>query len=185
VTAPSHADEARLAALVRARRSSAGVGRRKEEHAAILDWIRTLVFPNHDGNGMYVATGNVVLNQHVGILFIDFERGRRLRFEGTASIDLDDPLQGDYPEAQFVVRVRARAVYPNCPRYIHRYELVRRTLRATQRSPYPGAGVEAFRLGGRYAPAHDPARDPGVRDALGDEIDRPGQPHSHGPRLRK
>ena len=50
-----------------------------------------------------------------------------MRLEGTASIDLDDPLRVDYPEAQLVVRVRARAVYPNCPRYVHRYELVRRS----------------------------------------------------------
>src|SRR3712207_9558041 len=32
-----------------------------------------------------------------------------------------------YPEAQFVVRVRAREVFPNCPRYIHEYRLVRRS----------------------------------------------------------
>src|SRR4029450_12422601 len=50
-----------------------------------------------------------------------------MRLEGTASIDQDDPLRLASPEAQFVVRVRARAVSPNCPRYIHRYELVRRS----------------------------------------------------------
>src|SRR3954462_3301023 len=87
----------------------------------------TVVFPNYDGNGMYLSTGNVLVNPHVGLLFIDFERGHRMRMEGTATIALDDPLRGGYPEAQFVVRVRARAVYPNCPRYIHRYELVRRS----------------------------------------------------------
>src|SRR3954454_3220032 len=78
----------------------------------------TLTFPNYDGNGMFLSTGNVLVNPHIGLLFIDFERGHRMRLEGTASIDLDDPLLGDYPEAQFVVRVRTRSVYPNCPRYI-------------------------------------------------------------------
>ena len=91
-----------------------------------------------------------------------------MRLEGTASIDLDDPLQGDYPEAQFVVRVRARSVYPNCPRYIHRYELVRRSRfvpRSDRLTPVPewkrsDWAVDAL-------PADDPARDPGERDVLG------------------
>jgi predicted pyridoxine 5'-phosphate oxidase superfamily flavin-nucleotide-binding protein len=87
----------------------------------------TLAFPNYDGNGLYLSTGNVLVHPNVGLLFIDFERGHRMRLEGTASIDLDDPLLGDSPEVQFVVRVRPRAVYPNCLRYIHRYELVRRS----------------------------------------------------------
>ncbi len=75
----------------------------------------TLAFPNYDGNGMYLSTGNVLVNPAVGMLFIDFERGHRMRLEGTASIDLDVPLMEDFLEAQFVVRVRARVVYPNCP----------------------------------------------------------------------
>jgi uncharacterized protein len=32
-----------------------------------------------------------------------------------------------YPEAQFIVRVRATQVFPNCPRYIHRMALVERS----------------------------------------------------------
>jgi hypothetical protein len=32
-----------------------------------------------------------------------------------------------YPEAQFIVRVRAREVFPNCPRYVHKYRLVERS----------------------------------------------------------
>lgn len=128
----------------------------------------TLVFPNYDGNGMYFSAGNMLVNPHVGLLFIDFERGHRLRLEGVASIDLDDPIQGDYPEAQFVVRVRARAVYPNCPRYIHRYKLVRRSRFVPHSdclTPIPewkrsDWAVDAL-------PEHDPARDPGERDVLG------------------
>jgi hypothetical protein len=61
------------------------------------------------------------------MLFIDFERGRRLRLNGVASIDEHDELMAYYPEAQFIVRVRAREVFPNCPRYIHRYRLVERS----------------------------------------------------------
>jgi hypothetical protein len=32
-----------------------------------------------------------------------------------------------YPEAQFVVRVRAREVFANCPRFIHKYRPVERS----------------------------------------------------------
>ena len=87
----------------------------------------TVAFPNYDGNGMYLSTGNVLANPNVGLLFISFERGRRLRLNGVASIEEDDELMESYPEAQFVVRVRARAVFPNCPRYIHKYQLVERS----------------------------------------------------------
>ena len=106
---------------------------------------------------MYLSTGNVLANPAVGMLFIDLERGHRMRLEGDASIDVDDPLRREYPEAQFVVRVRARAVYPNCPRYIHRYELVRRSRFVPQEDCLtPGAGVEAFGLGLRRAARRGP-----------------------------
>jgi predicted pyridoxine 5'-phosphate oxidase superfamily flavin-nucleotide-binding protein len=88
---------------------------------------RTIAFPNYDGNGMYLSLGNALVNPEVGLLFVSFERQRRLRLNGTASIDLDDPLRDTWPEAQFVVRVRAREVFPNCPRYIHHYEPVERS----------------------------------------------------------
>lgn len=87
----------------------------------------TIAFPNYDGNGMYLSMGNALVNPNVGLLFIDFERSRRVRLEGVASIDLDDPLLGEFPGAQFIVRVRARQVFPNCPRYIHTYKLVERS----------------------------------------------------------
>jgi len=98
---------------------------------------RTIAFPAYDGNGMFKSFGNVLVNPEVGLLFISFERQRRLRLNGTASIDPDDPLLASWPGAMLVVRVRAREVFPNCPRYIHRMRLV-------ERSRYvPVAGVEA------------------------------------------
>jgi len=99
---------------------------------------RTVAFPNYDGNGMYLSMGNVLANPHVGLLFIDFvaERPSRLRLNGVASIDEHDELLPAYPGAQFVVRVAATQVFPNCPRYIHRMQLV-------ERSPFvPHAGYE-------------------------------------------
>jgi predicted pyridoxine 5'-phosphate oxidase superfamily flavin-nucleotide-binding protein len=97
---------------------------------------RTIAFPSYDGNGMFKSFGNALVNPEVGLLFISFERQRRLRLNGTASIDPDDPLLGSWPGAMFVVRVRVREVFPNCPRYIHRMQLV-------ERSRYvPVAGAE-------------------------------------------
>jgi uncharacterized protein len=128
----------------------------------------TLVFPNFDGNGMYLSAGNVLVNPEVGLLFIDFEKGHRMRLDGTASIDLDDPLREDYLEAQFVVRVRARAVYPNCPRYIHRYQLVRRSRfvpRGDCLTPVPEWKRSDWAADA--LPEQDPARDPGDREVLG------------------
>ena len=53
---------------------------------------RTLAFPNYDGNGMYLSMGNLGVNAAVGMLFIDFERQRRMRVDGDASIAPDDAL---------------------------------------------------------------------------------------------
>jgi len=87
----------------------------------------TLAFPSYDGNGMYLSWGNALENPEIGLLFIDFERGHRLRCNGSVTIDGEDPLLAEYPEAQFIVRVHVREVFPNCPRYIHRYRLVERS----------------------------------------------------------
>jgi uncharacterized protein len=97
---------------------------------------RQLAIPNYDGNGMYLSWGNVRVNPHVGLLFIDFQAQRRMRVNGTASINADDNLLSSYPEAQFVVRVTATEIFPNCPRYIHKLELVERSRFV------PHAGVE-------------------------------------------
>jgi predicted pyridoxine 5'-phosphate oxidase superfamily flavin-nucleotide-binding protein len=90
---------------------------------------RTVAFPNYDGNGMYLSIGNVLENPHVGMLFIDFLSARpsRLRLNGDASVDERDELIDQYPGAQFIVRVRATQVFPNCPRYIHRMALIERS----------------------------------------------------------
>jgi predicted pyridoxine 5'-phosphate oxidase superfamily flavin-nucleotide-binding protein len=87
----------------------------------------TIAFPAYDGNGMYLTTGNLLATGNVGLLFIDFEGRKRLRLNGVASVDDTDPLLREYPEAQLIVRVRATEVFPNCPRYIHEYKLVKRS----------------------------------------------------------
>ena len=112
----------------------------------------TIAFPNFDGNGMYLSAGNLLRNPHVGMLFIDFERARRTRVNGDASVADDDPLLADYPEAQFVVRVAVRQVFPNCARYIHHYELVERSQFVPRRVPHARARLEAHGRRGRRPP---------------------------------
>jgi predicted pyridoxine 5'-phosphate oxidase superfamily flavin-nucleotide-binding protein len=83
-----------------------------------------LAFPDYDGNGMYKSLGNLAVNPEVGLLFIAMHgRARRLRVNGSASIVPDDPLLAKTPGAQIMVRVKTRAIFPNCPRYIPTLEL--------------------------------------------------------------
>src|SRR3954468_1840822 len=122
---------------------------------------RTLAFPNYDGNGMYLSLGNTLVNPEVGLLFVAFERGRRLRLHGTASIDPRDELLGEWPGAQCVVRVRAREVFPNCPRYIHRLALVERSKyvpRPERRGPLPRRKRRGSGGGGPPPPPLERAR---------------------------
>jgi predicted pyridoxine 5'-phosphate oxidase superfamily flavin-nucleotide-binding protein len=85
----------------------------------------TIAFPLFDGNGMFYSAGNVTQNAKVGLLFIDFTTPNRMRVQGDASIDPNDPWMMEFLEAQLVVRVKVTEVWPNCPRYVHRYEKVK------------------------------------------------------------
>lgn len=90
---------------------------------------QTLAFPSYDGNGMFKSLGNILVNPHVGLLFIDFESPQRLRVNGRAAVREDDPLLAEFVGAQLVVRVQADAIFPNCPRYIHKMQVL-------EESPY-------------------------------------------------
>ena len=84
-----------------------------------------LAFPDYDGNGMFKSLGNVRANPNVGLLFIAMHgRPQRLRVNGTARVSRDDPLLAHTVGAQLMVRVEATAIFPNCPRYIPKLELV-------------------------------------------------------------
>ena len=85
---------------------------------------RTLAFPIYDGNGMFYSMGNIAGNDQVGMLFTNFEKPYRLRVQGTATIDGNDPLLDEVYEAQLIVRVTVSEVFRNCPRYVHRYDKV-------------------------------------------------------------
>jgi predicted pyridoxine 5'-phosphate oxidase superfamily flavin-nucleotide-binding protein len=121
----------------------------------------TIAFPIYDGNGMYLTAGNLVATKNVGLLFIDFEGRKRMRLNGVASVDDADPLLADYPEAQLIVRVSATEVFPNCPRYIHEYKLVKRSRfvpKAKCETPVPQWKQSDWAHD--VLPANDPANDP-------------------------
>lgn len=121
---------------------------------------RTLAFPNYNGNGMYLSMGNLLKNPHVGLLFVDFERGTRMRVNGVAHIEEDDELLVEYPEAQFIVRVDVHEVFPNCPRYVHRYSRVEASSfvpREGCETPVPSWKRSEWARD--VLPADDPARD--------------------------
>jgi predicted pyridoxine 5'-phosphate oxidase superfamily flavin-nucleotide-binding protein len=121
----------------------------------------TIAFPLYDGNGMYLTAGNLMTTKKVGLLFIDFEGRKRMRLNGIASVADDDPLLPEYPEAQMVVRVSATEVFPNCPRYIHEYKLVKRSrFVPTRECETPVPQWKQSEWAHDVLPENDPATDP-------------------------
>jgi predicted pyridoxine 5'-phosphate oxidase superfamily flavin-nucleotide-binding protein len=94
-----------------------------------------LAFPDYDGNGMFKSLGNILVNAEVGMLFIAMHgKPQRLRVNGTATLSREDPLLAQTVGAQLIVRVTARAIFPNCPRYIPTMQLIDASIYA----PRPG-----------------------------------------------
>jgi uncharacterized protein len=119
----------------------------------------TILFPNYDGNGMYLSFGNARMNPNVGLLFIDFEAQKRLRLNGSATVESATSVSPAYPEAQFVIRVTVREVFPNCPRYIHKYQLVERSGFVPHAGvPTPVPAWKQFDWAKDVLPESDPAR---------------------------
>ena len=78
----------------------------------------TIVFPSYDGNGMFLSMGNIAGDGRIGLLFMDFERPHRIRAHAHAVVTRDDPMMGDYPGADLIVRATVTDIFVNCPRYI-------------------------------------------------------------------
>jgi predicted pyridoxine 5'-phosphate oxidase superfamily flavin-nucleotide-binding protein len=109
--------------------------------------------------------GNLAQTGEVGMLFIDFEQQRRMRVNGHATVRADDPLLAAFHEAQLIVRVAVREVFGNCPRYIHRMQLVepsRFVPHSDCETPVP---TWKRRIGEELLPSGDPARE-AQREAL-------------------
>lgn len=124
---------------------------------------RTIAFPSYDGNGMFYSMGNIAATAKVGLLFMNFEQPFRLRVQGSAELLLDDPLVATWPEAQFVVRVQVSEVFPNCPRYVHRYAKVAASKYVPRAGePTPLAGWKRIDLMQDALPARDQGRAAGA-----------------------
>jgi hypothetical protein len=89
----------------------------------VLD-ATTIAFPSYDGNGMYLSMGNIAQNADIGILFIDFERPFRMRFQGRAAVSRDPKALGLFKEAELAIIVKVSQLWMNCPRYVHRMQKV-------------------------------------------------------------
>ncbi len=88
-----------------------------------------LAFPHFEarvkGNGAYMSLGNILLNPHVSMLFIDFNDGARLRVNGRASIHENAAMMKLFPQAECVVVVNIELVAPSCSAYIPRMVLTK------------------------------------------------------------
>ena len=83
-----------------------------------------LLWPDYDGNGMFRSLGNIAVNPHVGLLFMKVgERPARLRINGRAAVDFDDPRIAEFAGAQALIRLTPTDIFPNCPRYIPHLDL--------------------------------------------------------------
>lgn len=121
---------------------------------------QTLAFPIYDGNGMFLSLGNIRSHAEVGMLFMDFEQPNRLRVNGVATVDLDDPLLGSMPGAILVVRVRTTHVFPNCSRYIHKMKLIEHSHFVPEPNVTPPVpDWKRMAWAQEFLPERDPARD--------------------------
>lgn len=68
----------------------------------IID-ARRIAFPDYNGNSMFNTLGNLTVNPHAGLLFIDFDSGRTLQLTGRASIDWTPERVRTLPGAERVI----------------------------------------------------------------------------------
>lgn len=104
-------------------------GQERDAAGALLPALRvidrtSLIFPDFSGNGLYNSLGNMRVNPHIGMLFMDFERQRRARINGIARIiDVTGEISAAWPSAQAAVLVSVEQAYGNCPARIPRMTL--------------------------------------------------------------
>lgn len=73
---------------------------------------------------MYRSLGNISSNPNIGMLFLEYEGGRRkLRINGQAAVSEDPDILIKLPGAKLAVIVEVRDIFPNCPRYVPQLEV--------------------------------------------------------------
>jgi uncharacterized protein len=83
-----------------------------------------LVFPNYDGNGMWMSMGNIDEASKVGMLFMDMVTPWRIRVQGAARLSQAPALMAQFPGCNMVVDVAVEVVFQNCARYIHKHSRI-------------------------------------------------------------
>ena len=81
---------------------------------------RRIAFFDVDGNGAFMSLGNIIENPFVGLLFIDFADGARLRVNGQAAIHETGYFKDLFPGAARIVTVDIEEVVPNCANNVPR-----------------------------------------------------------------
>jgi hypothetical protein len=91
----------------------------EQQPSVFVEDPQTLIFPDYSGNRMYNSLGNIIVNPHIGILFLDFRTASRLRVNGKAEIIEDTGAYGDkWATARRYVRVSVEQVFWNCSKRI-------------------------------------------------------------------
>lgn len=71
---------------------------------------RRLTWPDYHGNSIFNTLGNISLDPHTGLLFIDFERGDMLQLTGRAEVVWDPERIAAFPRAERLVDFEIDAV---------------------------------------------------------------------------
>jgi hypothetical protein len=75
----------------------------------------TLIFPDYRGHKLYNSLGNIIVNGHIGMLFLDFQTATRVRVNGRAEIvEGQEQCSTIWSQAQRCVRVEVEQVFNNC-----------------------------------------------------------------------
>lgn len=70
---------------------------------------RTLLVPDFSGNLMFMTLGNLALDPHAGVLFIDFDTGDLLSLSGRTELVWDDPVLATFEGAERAWRFHLEA----------------------------------------------------------------------------
>ena len=86
-------------------------GKRKGVPAIKILDEKTIIFPDYLGNGSFRSLGNILENPHIGMLFMDFRTGMRIRVNGDAEISDDPTWVKLFPGSLQTVKVTVREAY--------------------------------------------------------------------------
>ncbi|MBE9214689.1 pyridoxamine 5'-phosphate oxidase family protein [Plectonema cf. radiosum LEGE 06105] len=69
-----------------------------------------LLFPDYSGNNMFQTFGNLLVNSHAGLLFIDFQAGDILQLTGKAKVIWDAERLSEFAGAERLVEFEIKQV---------------------------------------------------------------------------